>query len=182
MLPDLPPHAAPRRDSGTAAASRSDEALIREVERALEERGIGGAVELLNARTRFRYTGIYRAEPPLLRNLYLFDRENPTLNVSGATTPLETTYCSITCATDAPFATPDAGADERLTAHPARESVISYGGVPLRRPGGGAWGTLCHFDVRPRLLPPHEADVLAKVAPILARWAIAHDVGEASRA
>jgi GAF domain-containing protein len=172
------PGAATRHEpaKGAPVLSRSDHALVRAVERELEECGIGAAVELLNGRTRFRYTGIYRAEPPRLRNVYLYDRENPTLNVSGAVTPIETTYCSITCATDAPFTTPDAGADPRLAAHPARESVISYAGVPLRLPGGRAWGTLCHFDVRPRLLPPHELDALASVAPVIARWAIAHDV------
>lgn len=170
-----PPDAAPRRDAGTdgATATRAVDALAHDVERALEERGLTAAMALLNGRTRFRYTGVYRADPPRLRNICLFDRENPGLNVSGATTPLETTYCSITCATDAPFSTPDAGADERLAMHPARESVISYGGVPLRFPGGRAWGTLCHFDVRPRLLPPQELKALELVAPLLARWTIA---------
>lgn len=177
MQSDPSPSAAdPRRDAGTdgGTVARADESLARAVERALERDGIGAAIALLNGRTRFRYTGVYRAKPPLLCNVYLFDRENPALNVSGATTPLETTYCSIACASDEPFTTPDAGVDPRLALHPARESVLSYGGVPLRQPGGRAWGTLCHFDVRPRLLPPHELEALAHVAPLIARWAIAH--------
>ena len=168
--------AAERRDTtkGTPTLVRGDHALVRAVERELEQGGIAAAVALLNGRTRFRYTGVYRAEPPDLRNVYLYDRENPTLNVSGATTPIETTYCSITCATDAPFTTSDARDDAGLANHPARESVISYGGVPLRHPGGRAWGTLCHFDVRPRLLPPLELEVLGLVAPVIARWAMTH--------
>lgn len=163
-----------RRDAaaGLDAASPASDGFVRRLQRTLETAGAAGAIALLNGRTRFRYTGIYRALAPQLRNLYLFDRENPTLNVAGATTPLEATYCSITCASGAPFTTDDAGQDERLVAHPARASVISYRGVPLRRSGGRAWGTLCHFDVRPRLMPPHELELLDKVAPLLAEWVI----------
>jgi hypothetical protein len=173
MLPEVPPDAAsPRRDPSKGPAGAAD-ALVRAVERALEERGIGAAVGLLNARTRFRYTGVYRAEPPDLRNICLYDRENPALNMSGIVHPIESTYCSIVCATGEPFETPDAPRDPRLAGHPALETVLSYVGVPLRRPSGVPWGVLCHWDPRPRLLPPHEADVLTRVAPILARWAIA---------
>ena len=161
-----------RTGSGNAETA---ERLVAQVERALEIDGLGAAIELLNARTRFRYTGVYRAEPTVLRNIFLFDRENPTLNVSGATAALESTYCSITCAIQAPFSTGDAATDARLVAHPARDSVISYGGVPLRTSGGRAWGTLCHFDVRPRLLPPLELDMMCAVAPVIAQWVIARE-------
>jgi GAF domain-containing protein len=121
----------------------------------------------LNARTRFRFTGLYRAEPPLLRNLHLFDRENPRLNVSGADVPLEETNCAITCAGARPFHTSDARTEARLVAHAACESVLSYGGVPIRLESGVVCGTLCHFDVRPRLLGRGELEVLETVAPLL---------------
>lgn len=136
----------------------------------LHAHGASSALELLNARTRFRFTGVYRAEPPLLRNIFLVDRENPAINVSGAVCPLDETYCAITCAREAAFATRDATHDARLVEHPARDSVISYAGVPLRLPGGRAWGTLCHFDLRPRLLPPTELAVLDAAAPVFVRW------------
>ena len=132
----------------------------------------GGPVEalrFLNARTRFRFTGIYRVEPPVLRNVHLFDRENPTLNVSGEVCPLEETYCAIVAGSQQPFCTRDARRDDRLTAHAARECVISYCGVPIRRDDGRVWGTLCHFDVRPRLLPRSELDVLEAVATAVGR-------------
>ena len=151
--------------------------LVRAVTRALEDDGICAALGLLNARTRFRYTGLYRADPPLLRNLELFDRENPTLRQVDELRPIDDTYCSIVCATEAPFNTANAPLDERLGAHPARDSVISYAGVPLRLPSGRAWGVLCHFDRRPRLLPPAELAALAAVSPVLLRWAMEHIEG-----
>lgn len=122
------------------------------------------ALRFLNARTRFRFTGVYRVEPPLLRNVYLYDRENPTLNVSGDVSRLDDTFCALVWREDRPFATPDAPEDERLVSHSARERVQSYCGVPIRLASGCVSGTLCHFDVRPRLLPPSELEVLQLVA------------------
>jgi GAF domain-containing protein len=135
----------------------------------LSSSGPVAALRFLNERTRFRFTGVYCAEPPLLRNLHLYDRENPTLNVSGAVTRLDETYCAIVCADDTPFATMNASVDERLTTHASRTSVLSYCGVPIRAETGCVWGTLCHFDVRPRLLSPSEIEVLTLVAPYFAQ-------------
>lgn len=128
------------------------------------------ALRFLNARTRFRFTGIYRAEPPLLRNVYLFDRENPTLNVSGEVCPLEEAYCAIVAGDARPFRTRNAPRDDRLASHPARDRVISYCGVPIRSASGAVRGTLCHFDVRPRLLPHAEFDVLEAVGSAMTPW------------
>ena len=148
--------------------------VVREVHARLDGEGVLAALVWLNARTRFRFTGLYRAEPPLLRNLYLVDRENPALNVSGKVCPLDETYCAITCAGDASFTTPDARHDARLVEHPARRSVISYAGVPVRL-AGGVWATLCHYDLRPRLLPPTELAHLDAAASIFAGWLADHD-------
>ncbi|MEO8562274.1 MAG: GAF domain-containing protein [bacterium] len=135
----------------------------------LASAGPMAALRFLNERTRFRFTGVYHAQPPLLRNLHLYDRENPTLNASGAVTRLDETYCAIVCTGDHPFTTTDAPADARLTAHTARENVISYCGVPIRHESGRVWGTLCHYDVRPRLVSPSEIEVLTLVAACFAQ-------------
>jgi GAF domain-containing protein len=147
------------------AASRVD-AIRAECSAIVSQRGVEPALAFLNGRTRFRFTGIYHVDPPYLRNLWLFDRENPRLNVSGEVKPLCDTYCAFTYATGAPFATPDAPSDPRLTQHSARQSIISYAGVPMRLEGGHLWGSLCHFDVRPRMLSPDERSVLESVAPL----------------
>jgi GAF domain-containing protein len=148
--------------------------VVSEVRARLSDGGVLAALGWLNARTRFRFTGLYRAEPPILRNLYLVDRENPSVNVSGEICPLDETYCAITCAHDAGFTTSDARRDARLVEHPARRSVISYAGVPVRLAGGGAWGTLCHYDLRPRLLPPTELAHLDAVASVFGNWFAEH--------
>jgi hypothetical protein len=150
-------------------------AIVAAMATRMHDRGATGALEFLNARTRYRFTGIYRAEPPFLRNVFLYDRENPLLTLtSGAVTAIDDTYCGIVVANELEFATGDAGNDPRLTAHPARASVISYAGVPPRLASGRAWGTLCHFDVRPRLLPPGEIAVLHAAAPLVVCWLREH--------
>ena len=141
------------------------EALCAECSAIVSASGVGPALAWLNARTRFRFTGIYHVDPPLLRNLVLFDRENPDVNVSGAVARLDDTYCALTYATG-PVSIEDAARDERLKDHPARASIISYDGVPMRLANGQIWGTLCHFDVRPRLLTERERAVLESVAPV----------------
>ena len=136
----------------------------------LNDRGLRVALGYLNERTRYRFTGLYRADPPLLRNIGLFDRENPDIDGSGAVTTLDETYCSITSSTAAPFTVHDAPNDERLVGHAARDSVVSYVGVPVRLLSGQSWGTLCHFDLRPRLLAGDELGALTTMAPVLAEW------------
>lgn len=137
-------------------------------EQTLADQGIHGALRFLNQRAPHRFTGIYRLDPPLLRSVQLFDRENPALEV-GADAPLRETYCSITGSCALPFATPDSRADERLREHPARDSTLSYCGVPLVDSGGEAFGTLCHFDVVPHPVPYGEIAFLEAAALPLMR-------------
>ena len=153
-----------------ASDTESIAAITIGCERSLRDKGIIGALRYLNVRTRYRYTGLYHADPPMLRNVQLFDRENPLLNVSGEVTPLKDTYCGVVLKTNSPFRTADALEDAHLVGHPARESVLSYCGVPVRSANGLPWGSLCHFDVRPRLLSAREAQILEAAAPLFARW------------
>jgi hypothetical protein len=140
--------------------------VIEALERTLPRAGIHAALGLLNARTEHRFTGVYGLEPPMLRNVRLYDRENPALQI-GADAPLNETYCSITGSTAGPFTTQDTRRDARLTSHPARETTLAYCGVPLLDDTGTAVGTLCHFDLVPR--PAREVDVLEAAAPLLLR-------------
>ena len=126
-----------------------------------------GVLAHLNARTAHRYTGLYRFDGPVLRNVALVDRDDLSVR-AGADAPMRETYCGIVGETEAPFATPDAGADPRVADHPARASVVSYCGALVRDARGRAVGTLCHFDVVPRPVPAAEIPVLEAVAPLMA--------------
>ena len=144
--------------------------IVSGCEKSLQESGIIGALRFLNGRTRYRYTGVYHVEPPLLRNIHLFDRENPTLNLSGEVKPLHETYCGIVRETNNTVRFVDALENAHLDAHPAREMVLSYCGVPIRSEDGLTSGTLCHYDGRPRLLSAQETQILEGAASLFARW------------
>lgn len=146
-------------DSEQNDARDAFEATVRDV-------GLHAALGMLNSRTTHRFTGVYRFDPPTLRNLLLFDREAPD-EQTGADAPMEETYCSIVGAIGAPFRSGDAGTDSRLTEHPAREAVISYCGVLLRTADGEPYGTLCHFDLVPRGIPEREIPLLSTLAPLV---------------
>jgi len=124
-----------RRAPSTAVVDR----VVCELRPMLERYGVSAVLALLNARTRYRFTGVYRMEPPLLRNVHLYDRENPSLDGSGGSDPLV-----------------------------APDAMLSSLGVPIRGADGRVSGTLCHFDSRPRLVPAGEELVLARVATAFA--------------
>lgn len=157
-----------------ASQPRRHEKVSTSVRAAFEARlhagGVIGALGLLNQRTRFRFTGLYRVVPPELHNVALFDRENPALNVSGGVCGIRETFCSIVQESARPFQMRDRLADAQLRSHPTRESVQSYVGVPVRLSGGLVLGTLCHFDGRPRIIARDELRVLQAVAPLLVSW------------
>jgi GAF domain-containing protein len=132
-------------------------------DRVLDGAGLHAALQNLNGRTRFRFTGVYRLDPPMMRNVSLFDRENPLLRI-GADIPLEATYCSIVLRNGRPLGIADAATDPQLLDHIARETVRAYCAVAIRRADGRCIGTLCHFDLRPRVPPTAEIPLLEYAA------------------
>ena len=136
--------------------------------------GMHAALEYLNARTRCRFTGLFHVDPPLLRNVHLFDRENRHVNVCGGVHSIDIGYCGVVCQMGAPFLTSDAAHDPRLKLHPAKNSMLAYAGAPIELVQSGSWGTICHFDLRPRIIEVEELSVLGTVTPILADWVRQH--------
>ena len=62
----------------------------------------------------------------------------------------------------------DALGDARLVTHLARATVQAYCGAPVVDGRGTCVGTLCHFDVRPRLVPETEIPVMERIGKLLA--------------
>ena len=138
----------------------------------LAQDGLRVALGYLNSQTRFRYTGAYRLSPPLLCSIEIFDRENPTVALV-AEVDMQTTYCSIVGAAKQGLAVDDAALDERVRTHPAREQFAAYCGVPLLGRDGEPFGTVCHFDPRPRIGTEGQLELLERVAPLIADYVAA---------
>jgi signal transduction histidine kinase/DNA-binding NarL/FixJ family response regulator len=161
------------------AAEKVRADILAKFERILNGAGIHDALRFLNSRTPHRFTGLYRFDPPTLRNVALLDTDDVG-KTSGDDAVLEETYCSIVGSFERPFTTADTLLDKRLRAHPARESVRSYCGVLLRRPDGSAFGTLCHFDLSPCDVPLAEMPLLEAAAVLIMRRMDAEGVTGAS--
>jgi GAF domain-containing protein len=70
---------------------------------------------------------------------------------SGSELPIETTFCNEIRQTGRPIVIDHVTDDETNCAHttPAKYGIESYISVPLYRPDGSFFGTLCSLDVRP---------------------------------
>jgi PAS domain S-box-containing protein len=136
------------------------------LEKILAARGVHEALRFLNSRTSHRFTGIFRFDGAILRNVMLVDSYAPEVT-KGDDAPMTATYCAIVGETAHPFATDDARLDDRLRTHSARENVVSYCGVLLRDDEGKPFGTLCHFDFVAGDVPISEMPLMEAAAPLL---------------
>lgn len=149
-------------------ASISDITFAANFERVLEEKGLHGALRVLNATTPYRLTGVYRFEDGLVRSVVLFDRKNPELTV-GVDVPWNDSYCRLVAEDGRRCAIVDSLTDARLRLHAAREAVQAYVAVLLKTPDGTPLGTLCHYDLQPVDPPADIFDALERVAPVVER-------------
>jgi GAF domain-containing protein len=131
----------------------------------LDSGGVGALLEMINGRTPFRYTGIYRFDGETLRNVALFDRRDPGIS-QGSDAPMIETFCAITGKGNEPVVVFDGHHDARYPWMQAN-AVESYCGVPVRDLTGAPVGTLCHFDLQPCQAHPEEVIFLSHVARLL---------------
>jgi hypothetical protein len=142
-------------------------------ESVLQDQGLFQALGYLNSTTEHRFTGIYRFEPDWVRSVLLFDRGNPHLR-AGEDVRMKESYCMLTQMSGGPYIIENAQSDPRLLRHAARDSVLCYCAVHLLGPEGLSWGTLCHFDFRPRQVTAGMLQALEAVRPAVQRavWAL----------
>lgn len=129
--------------------ARSTPEAFRSFRQAFDARGLRSALGELLALSDYRYIGIWRFQNGRAAAAIHIDRENP-LVLDTAEVPETATYCTLVRDSGRPFVTADSAADPGLSAHPARDVVRTYCGVPLMDSEGRVLGTLCHYDLEPR--------------------------------
>lgn len=134
----------------------------------LAQGGLIEALRALNARTSFRFTGLYRYDGPMLRNVALVDRLDAQV-IQGADAPIETTFCGLVGKERSSFVTSDSRLDPRVVDLPLNATVLAYCGALVRNADGTPFGSLCHFDFEPREIPVDEVAMLEAFAPTLAK-------------
>lgn len=120
--------------------------LLVKLHRVLDEQGIVALLRLLNARTPHRFTGIYRYDPPILRNVHLVDAFDPETR-RGDDVAMADAYCVMVGEERRSVVFDDALCDPRIAVR-GNSPVISYCGTLLVTSDGRLFGSLCHYDVR----------------------------------
>jgi len=137
------------------------------VARLVSERDMRALLSTLNGPTPFRYTSILRFDDDKLESVWTFDRGNQSADAYPPDVPVSASYCAFVRADGAPFATGDSLTEPRLQAHPKRETLRAYCGVPLFRADGSMFGTLCHYDELPQLVAEETVQAMLRIASML---------------
>jgi len=144
-----------------------DPALV-ELSRILESAGgLVAALRFLNGRTPHRFTGIYRYDGDMLRNVRLVDTFDERVT-KGDDVAMADAYCAIVGERREDMMFSDAKNDPRF-AHKPGSPVVCYCGVLLVDERGEPFGTLCHFDVKPCQAPTNDMPLLRAAAPQILR-------------
>jgi hypothetical protein len=135
-------------------------------EACLAQWGLMSALELLNDRTKYRYTALHKVSHGNLHPIDVFDRFNENRAYLRSALFLEA-LGRITLA-DGDFVTSNCSEDRRLK--PLGGLIVSYCGLVLAPVGGAACGILCHFDMDRCEVKPCELAFLRAVAALLVHY------------
>jgi hypothetical protein len=124
--------------------------------------GLGAALDFLNTRTGYRFTFIYKSEPPFARRVLVHDRQSLYIS-SRDPVPVTQTFFEFMLA-EPVFATADGLLDGRSCHHPARTHFRGFCGIQLRHADGRLYGWLAHASPGALAVPEQEAGFLQLVA------------------
>jgi hypothetical protein len=127
--------------------------------------GLHTALRYLNSRTPHRFTGVYRYDGEVLRNMALFDRSAPETQ-RGIDIPMADAYCANVGRERAPLEFADAKEDGRFP-HLPGSPVVCYSGVLISSRESVPYGTLCHYDTMRCETRISDIPLLQAAAPLI---------------
>ena len=147
-------------------ARMSNSQAVAEIKKILRNEGVRAALIFVNHLTEHRFSALYQFQNDILRNLYFYDREYPETETTDEI-PVTASYCVFLRDSGLLFHTSDALRDERVRTHPKREQLQSYCGVPVLDSEGKLFGSVCHFDIKARVIADEDVDLMEAVALLL---------------
>ncbi len=144
----------------------SNESALPKLKIVFASGGPRAAIAFLNSLTDHRFTSLYRFDGETLRNITFYDREHPDLEICEDI-PVMASYCVFVRDSGRMFMTAEAQNDDRVQNHPKQRTVQSYCGVPLLDRAGKLFGTICHFDFKPRRIADLDVELLEYMATLL---------------
>ena len=129
----------------------------------LANHGIVPALALLNDRTPYRFSAIYKLDGEVMHAAHAYDRTSE-YRTWLKVVPLGRSFCQYAIE-HGEFVTSHASKDQRLTNRPYAGLVESYYGQLLMRSDGTPYGTFIHFDLEPCNIAEEEIAFLREVIP-----------------
>ena len=133
-------------------------------EQIFKDAGLWEALSFLSVRVPYRFTGAYRYDDTMLRNIALVDRSDPTVR-SGDDFPLVDAPCATVGKHGGQLVVVDFVTDPRFQR--SFEPIVSYCGALIKNADGQEFGTICHFDFKPCQTSHTHAVLLERVAPFV---------------
>jgi hypothetical protein len=147
-------------------------AALDEVQRELAQKGLAGALAVLNRRVPHRFTAVYRLVGASLHNVATVDKHMHLEALDLKVVPLKDSFCQFVLR-DGLFLTRESGSDSRLDGHPYSGVVGCYAGVAIRNRDAQLSGTLCHFDLDSHEVADDEYLLLDQAARLLPAFLVA---------
>lgn len=133
-----------------------------EFERVVKQEGLWEALRFLGRRAPYRFTGVYRYDATMLRNVALFDQYNPNIK-HGDDLQMINAPCACVEEHGGKLVAVDFVTDPRFLRSFA--PIVSYCGALIQNPDGSNFGTICHFDTKPCQASPANLELLECVVP-----------------
>lgn len=140
--------------------------IVSAVNEILDKEGVHAALRFLNDLTPHRFTGIYRYDGDILRNVYLYDQVDPSV-IHGQDVAMIDAYCANVGRSGFGIEFSNINSNEMIGIK-SGSPVISYCGVLVRDSSGKPYGTLCHYDLK-SCDATGDLTLLEKIAPLVYR-------------
>lgn len=135
----------------------------------VQQGGLNRGLKYLNDPIAHRYTGVYRLDGSLLKNIELYDKEGEIKPAFLEEVPLQDSFCQFVLR-DGLFRTSDTSKEPMLDGHKYQGVLLSYTGVPIVNRDGELYGTLCHFDALERELSESDFELLKGAAQTIREY------------
>ncbi len=143
--------------------------LLSEFEENLRVQGMESSLDFLNQRVPHRFTAIFQLNTDHLAVVRLVDKLNDASTTLASPVPFTDSFCELVLR-DGAVMTSNSVADKRFDGKFSQGTVISYVGLPLVKPGGELFGSLCHLDYRENSIDEDEFVFLQHIAAVVSRY------------
>lgn len=139
---------------------------LQSLEQILHSQGLHAALEFLNQQVTHRFTAVYRLNKDSMEIVELVDKLNDPSTAPLSRVPFSQSFCEV-AVRDGSLVTSNSALEKKLDGAPYQGVLTSYVGLPLMRPAGDLFGTLCHYDYEEQAISDDTFSFLQQASVLL---------------